>query len=55
MVWKNAAHLGFPRNTPLPANFLDWQKQAQSFTGMEATIERSFNLTGVGEQIFSTC
>src|SRR6267154_867689 len=49
MVWENAAHLGFPRNTPSPANFLDWQKQAQSFTGMAAMAERSFNLTGVGE------
>jgi putative ABC transport system permease protein len=49
MVWENAAHLGFPKNTPSPANFLDWQKQTQSFTGMAATVERSFNLTGVGE------
>src|SRR5947199_4494357 len=49
MVWENAAHLGFPRNTPSPANFLDWQKQAQSLTGMAAMAERSFNLTGVGE------
>src|SRR6476646_8630680 len=49
MVWENAAHLGFPRNTPSPANFLDWQKQAQSFTGIAAMAERSFNLTGVGE------
>jgi len=49
MVWENAAHLGFPKNTPSPANFLDWQKQTQSFTGMAAMVERSFNLTGVGE------
>jgi len=49
MVWENAAHLGFPRNTPSPANFLDWQKQTQSFSGMAAMVERSFNLTGVGE------
>src|SRR6266513_619265 len=49
MVWENAAHMGFPKNTPSPANFLDWQKQAQSFTGMAAMAERSFNLTGVGE------
>jgi predicted permease len=49
MVWENAAHLGFPKDTPSPANFLDWQKQGQSFTGMAATAERSFNLTGVGE------
>jgi predicted permease len=49
MLWENAAHLGFPKDTPSPANFLDWQKQVQSFTGMAATAERSFNLTGVGE------
>jgi putative ABC transport system permease protein len=49
MVWENAAHMGFPKNTPSPANFLDWQKQSQSFTGIAATAERSFNLTGVGE------
>src|SRR5438477_7699063 len=49
MVWENASHLGFPKNTQSPANFLDWQKQPQSFTGMAAMPERSFNLTGVGE------
>jgi len=49
MLWENAAHLGFPRDTPSPANFLDWQKQATSFTGLAAMSERSFNLTGVGE------
>ena len=49
MLWENAAHLGFPKNTPSPANFLDWQKQASAFTGMAAMDERSFNLTGVGE------
>jgi predicted permease len=49
MLWENAAHLGFPKDTPSPANFLDWQKQAQSFTELAATVERSFNLTGVGE------
>jgi putative ABC transport system permease protein len=49
MLWENAAHLGFPKDTPSPANFLDWQKQAQSFTGMAAMVEQSFNLTGVGE------
>ena len=49
MVWENAAHLGFPKNTPPPANFLDWQKQNSVFTGMAAMVERSLNLTGVGE------
>jgi putative ABC transport system permease protein len=49
MLWENATHLGFPRDTPSPANFLDWQKQGTSFTGMAAMSERSFNLTDVGE------
>src|SRR2546430_11080331 len=49
MVWENATHLGFPKDTPSPPNFLDWQKQNTVFTGMVAMSERSFNLTGVGE------
>lgn len=49
VIWENAAHLGFPKNTPSPANFLDWQKQATLFEGMGAFAERTFNLTGVGE------
>lgn len=49
MIWENATHLGFPKNTPSPANFLDWQKQATVFDGMAAMAETSFNLSGVGE------
>ena len=49
MVWENATHAGFPKNTPSPPNFLDWQRQNTVFTGMAAMAERSFNLTGVGE------
>src|SRR5437762_9216718 len=49
IVWENATHLGFPKNTPSPADFLDWQRQNTVFTGMAAMAERSFNLTGVGE------
>jgi putative ABC transport system permease protein len=49
MIWEKATHLGFPKNTPSPANFLDWQKQNTLFQGMGAFAERSFNLTGVGE------
>jgi putative ABC transport system permease protein len=49
VIWENATHLGFPKNTPSPANFLDWQKQATVFEGMGAFAERTFNLTGVGE------
>jgi predicted permease len=49
MIWENATHLGFPKNTPSPPDFLDWQRQNTVFTGMAAMVERSFNLTGVGE------
>src|SRR4030095_3800357 len=49
MLWENATHQGFPKNPPSPANFLDWQKQVSAFTGMAAMLERSLNLTGVGE------
>jgi predicted permease len=49
VIWENATHLGFPKNTPSPANFLDWQKQNTLFEAMGAFAERSFNLTGVGE------
>ena len=49
MVWENATHLGFPKNTPSPANFLDWRQQATVFEGMAAFAEQSFNLTGAGE------
>jgi predicted permease len=49
VVWENATHQGFPKNTPSAANFIDWQKQNTVFQGMAAFAERSFNLTGVGE------
>jgi len=49
MIWEEATHLGFPKDTPPVANFIDWREQASVFTGMSATAERSFNLTGVGE------
>ena len=49
MIWENAAHLGFSKNTPSPANFLDWQKQNTVFEDMAAFAERSFNLTAAGQ------
>jgi hypothetical protein len=49
MVWENATHLGFPKNTPSPANFLDLRQQTTVFQDMAAFAERSFNLTGAGE------
>jgi predicted permease len=48
-VWEDATHMGFPFNTPSPANFLDWREQSTVFEGMAALAQRSFNLTGAGE------
>src|SRR5688572_24082391 len=49
IVWEDASFVGFPRNTPAPANYVDWKNQAQSFEDMAATHESSRNLTGDGE------
>ncbi|MEN3370642.1 MAG: hypothetical protein V7609_2785 [Verrucomicrobiota bacterium] len=49
IIWENATHLGFPKNTPSAANFLDWREQSTLFTGMVAMAPKDFNLTGVGE------
>ena len=49
VVWEDATFAGFPRNTPAPANYVDWKTQNQSFADMAASAERSFNITGDGE------
>ena len=49
IVWEDATFAGFPRNTPAPANYVDWKTQNQSFVDMAASHETSFNLTGDGE------
>jgi putative ABC transport system permease protein len=49
MLWEDATSIGFPQNTPAPANYVDWKAQTQSFEGMAAVLYTSFNLTGYGE------
>src|SRR5262245_11139195 len=49
MVWEDAAKIGFPRNTPAPANYADWKAQNQVFEGMAALEGRNLNLTEEGE------
>src|ERR1043165_8427713 len=48
IIWEDAGFLGFPRNTPAPANYVDWKNQSQSFEDVTATVEQTFNLTGDG-------
>src|SRR5215468_2367708 len=49
MVWEDAAKIGFPRNTPAPANYADWKAQNQVFDDMAAINWRTYNLTDDGE------
>jgi len=39
----------YPEFSVAPPNFLDWQKQAKSFTALAAYRNQAFNLTGDGE------
>ena len=49
MVWEDVSFAGFPRNTPAPANYVDWRSRNEVFDDMAAVAERSFSLTGDGE------
>src|SRR3712207_4160266 len=49
MIWEDASNIGFPQNTPAPANYIDWKTQSSSFGGMAALSTVSYNLTGAGE------
>jgi putative ABC transport system permease protein len=49
MVWEERTSLGFPADTPAPANFFDWREQQSVFEDMAAMADRAFNLTGTGE------
>ena len=40
--------MGFPRNEPAPANYLDWRVMNRSFTDMAATGFAFANLAGDG-------
>ena len=48
MVWEDSSHVGFPRNTPAPANWADWRKQNTVFTDIGASRGATYNLTGDG-------
>jgi putative ABC transport system permease protein len=52
IVWEDASFAGFPRNTPAPANYVDWRKQNDVFTDMAALRSMGANLTGDGPPDF---
>lgn len=49
IVWEDASFVGFPKNTPAPANYMDWKARNEVFEDMAAITPRDFNLTGDGE------
>src|SRR5262249_33052955 len=52
MVWEDVPRWDIPRNTPAPANFLDWRSQNHVFESMAAFMGGVFGdvaLTGAGE------
>jgi putative ABC transport system permease protein len=53
VLWEDASRFGFAKNTPAPANFIDWRRLNRSFADMAATRGATASLTGDGipEQI----
>lgn len=53
MVFEDCSQIGFPNNTPAPANFFDWKAQNHVFTDMAATRGRGMSVTedGTPEQL----
>ena len=46
MVWEDSSVIGFPKNTPAPANWDDWRRLNTVFTDIGASRGRSFSYTG---------
>ena len=49
MVWEDASFIGFPKNTPAPANYFDWARRNHVFTDIAATRGSSASLTADGQ------
>jgi putative ABC transport system permease protein len=47
-VFEDLSETGFPRNTPAPANYVDWKAQTQIFQDAAAVADRVYSLTGNG-------
>jgi len=48
-VWEDSSFMGFPRDTPAPANFVDWKQRNHVFTDMGALRGQIFAITGDGQ------
>ncbi len=48
MVWEDASKHGYPRDTPAPANYVDWRDQNGVFESMAAIAAAEMTLTGGG-------
>ncbi|HEU4386385.1 MAG TPA: ABC transporter permease, partial [Blastocatellia bacterium] len=49
MVWEDATSIGYPENSPAPANYADWKSQNAVFEDMAAYEISGADLTGEGE------
>src|SRR5262245_66148266 len=45
VIWEDASRAGFPRNTPAPANYLDWRRLNRSFADLPATRGATASVT----------
>ena len=48
-VWEESSHIGFPTDTPAPANFVDWKLRNHVFTDLAALRGDLFAITGDGQ------
>jgi len=46
-VFEDASKIGFPENSPAPANYIDWKQRNHVFADMAASATDNLNLTGV--------
>jgi hypothetical protein len=47
-IWEDSSAVGFPQNTPAPANYSDWRRMNHVFSDVAALRFRHANLTGGG-------